>query len=69
MYISNRQNYFKYLFFFRGEHGDEDGSDNASLTPGDERIFKNIATLLAVDYDQLVQVKISRWMIAILTDR
>ena len=45
---------------FRGEHGDEDGSDNASLTPGDERILKTIATLLAVDYDQLVQVQCQR---------
>ena len=48
--------YLSMYLYARGDHGDEDGSDNAQLTPEDERILRIIAGLLHVDYDKLVQV-------------
>ena len=40
----------------RGENNDECSSDSAALTAEDKNILTTISSLLAVDYDQLVQV-------------
>ena len=44
------------FFLCRGENNDECSSDSAALTAEDKNILTTISSLLAVDYDQLVQV-------------